>query len=273
MMRATAFEFRNRFWMMGVIFWLGFFCYSFDRVNAGVALLGSPIAPTSTPISVSIAGANVIFAPMTYEMFGLTPGSNGGRLQLHVMFGIAALLVAGAAMIRTWATAYLQSDVVQDPRFRTEKLVADGPYRHVRNPLYFGNVLMTLGMALLASRIGCLVIVAGMVLFQYRLIGREELELSRTLGARFQAYCKAVPRLWPSIRPRAPAGELQPRWKQAWLAEAFFFWGFAAAMVCFAVTLNPGYAFAIFALSILWYVGQASWPVLVNKLRQYGGKR
>lgn len=251
---------------MGVIFWLGFFCYSFDRVNAGVAQLGSPIPTTSTPISFSIAGVNVIFGPMTYEMFGLTPGSSEGRLKLQVMFGIAALLVAASAMMRTWATAYLQRDVVQDSKFRTEALVADGPYRHVRNPLYFANVLMTLSMALLASRTGWLVIVVGMIVFQYRLIGREELELSRSLGERYQAYCKAVPRLWPAIRPRVPAGELKPRWKQAWLAEAFFFWGFTAAIASFAVTLNAGYAFGIFGLSIIWYL-------LVWKLGLSGGKR
>jgi protein-S-isoprenylcysteine O-methyltransferase Ste14 len=251
---------------MGAIFWVGFFCYSFDRVNAGVALLGARIPATSTPISVSIGGVGIVFSPMTYETFGLTPGSNEGRLKLQVMFGVAALLVAASAMMRTWATAYLQSDVVQDAKFRTETLVADGPYRHVRNPLYFSNILMTLSMALLASRTGWLVIVVGMVVFQYRLIGREELELSRTLGESYQAYCKAVPRLWPSIRPRVPAGDLKPRWKQAWLAEAFFFWGFAAAMVTFAVTLNPAYAFAIFGLSIIG-------NVLVWKLRSSGGKR
>jgi protein-S-isoprenylcysteine O-methyltransferase Ste14 len=240
--------------MMGVIFWVGFFCYSFDHVNAGVALLGAPILPTSTPISVSIAGVNVIFAPMTYEMFGLTTGSTEGLLKLHVMFGMAALLVAASAMMRTWATAYLQSDVVQDPKFRTEAFVADGPYRHVRNPLYFSNVLMTFSMALLASRIGWLLIAAGMVVFQYRLIGREELELSRRQGESYQAYCRSVPRLWPSIRPSVPAGDLKPHWKQAWLAEAFFFWGFAAAMICFAVTFNPAYTFAIFGFSIIVYI-------------------
>src|SRR5258706_14945507 len=102
MTRAIGFEFRNWFWMMGVIFWGGFLCYSFDHVNAGVALLGAPIPPTSTPISFSAAGVNVIFAPMTFEMFGLIPGPNDGRLKLQEMFGIAAPLAAASAMMRTW---------------------------------------------------------------------------------------------------------------------------------------------------------------------------
>ncbi len=114
-----------------------------------------------------------------------------------MIFGIAAGLVAATAMMCTWATAYLQSDVVQDPKLRTEAVVADGPYRYVRNPLYFANVLMALSMATLASRSGWLLIVVAMTIFQYRLIGREEAELLRRQGDRYRAYLDAVPRLFP----------------------------------------------------------------------------
>ena len=252
-MRATKFEFSQRFWVMGIIFWLGFACYSFDHVNAGVALLGAHVPSSVTPITATVAGVHFLF-PMTYETFGLDPASTEGRGKLHIAFGIAALLLAGAAMMRTWATAYLRSDVVEDPKLRTEKLVADGPYRHVRNPLYFANVLMCLSFGLMASRLGWVVIVVAMVIFQYRLIGREEQELAATQGESYRAYLKAVPRLWPSIEPRVPAGRLKPRWKQAWLAEGFFFWGFAAALACFAITLNFAWAWAIFMLSITLYI-------------------
>jgi protein-S-isoprenylcysteine O-methyltransferase Ste14 len=254
MLRATDFEFRNRFWVMGAIFWVGFFCYSFDHVNAGVALLGVHTAATSTPITVSVAGVQFVFAGLSYEMFGLDPAAQQSRWKLQAMFGMAALLLMGAAMMRTWATAYLSSDTVQDARLRTEALVADGPYRYVRNPLYFSNVLMTLSMALLASRSGWLVIVASMMVFQYRLIGREEAELLRTQGEPYRAYCRAVPRVWPSFSARVPAGDGKPRWKQAWLAEAFFFWGFAAALACFAVTLNLAYTYGLFGISMICYV-------------------
>jgi len=252
-MRATKFEFSQRFWIFGVIFWLGFACYSFDHVNAGVALLGAHVPSTSTQITATVAGVKFLF-PMTYEMFGLDPNSDRGRGKLHIVFGLAALLLAGAAMMRTWATAYLRTDVVEDPKLRTEKLVAEGPYRHVRNPLYFANVLMSLSFGLMASRIGWIFIVVAMIVFTYRLIGREELELTATQGASYQQYLKTVPRLWPALSPRVASGSLKPRWKQAWLAEAFFFWGFAAALACFAITLDFVWAWAIFLLSILTYI-------------------
>ncbi|HYL77267.1 MAG TPA: isoprenylcysteine carboxylmethyltransferase family protein [Bryobacteraceae bacterium] len=237
-----------------MILFVGFACYSVDPVNAGVALLGAQIPPTSTPVTVTVAGVKFIFSGMTYEMFGLNPASGQGRWKLQVMFGVAALLLAAAAMMRTWATAYLDTDVVQDAKLHSDKLVADGPYRHVRNPLYFANVLMTLSMALLASRVGFLAIAAGMIVFQYRLIGREEEELARAQGQGYRNYCKAVPRLWPSLQARVPAGNLRPRWKQAWLTEAFFFWGMTVAVASFAVTLNIGYAYGLFALSIVCYI-------------------
>lgn len=45
------------------------------------------------------------------------------------------MLVGAAAEIRTWATAYLGSEIVFDLNLHTNRLVADGPYRYVGNPL------------------------------------------------------------------------------------------------------------------------------------------
>ncbi len=36
--QATEFEFRTRFWFIAGIFWLGFFLYAIDHVNASIAL-------------------------------------------------------------------------------------------------------------------------------------------------------------------------------------------------------------------------------------------
>jgi protein-S-isoprenylcysteine O-methyltransferase Ste14 len=228
-MHASDFEFRNRFFLIGLLFGAGFFCYSFDRVNAATALVAA------------IVGRDV------------NPAVSADRHGLQLVLGVATLLVGASAMIRTWATAYLRTVVVHDPALHTEGIVADGPYRHVRNPLYFANVLMSVGMGLLASRLGFVVLVLGMLLITYRLIGREETQLLEAHDERYRAYFAAVPRLLPSLRPRLPAGQTRPRWGQAWLGEAFF-WGFTAGVATFAVTLRLRYAYTIVGASLAFYV-------------------
>ena len=214
--RATDFEFRNRFWMIGVVFGLAFGCYLFDHVNAAFAaarvILGSGIGPDSPLLD-------------RYVRSILAAGA-----------GLAAL----AGLIRSWAEAYLHSSVVHDAALHSDRLVAEGPYRHVRNPLYLGNILLAVGMGLMASRVGFFVMAAGMTLFVYRLILREENGLLQSQGESYRAYFNAVPRLWPSLRPRFPAGGARPNWLDGFASESFF-WSFAAGMAAFVVTENLAY--------------------------------
>ena len=152
---ASNFEFKNRFWMIGAIFWLAFFSYTFDHQNAGSAI-----------------------ADWIAHLRGTTAGDNGVR----IVFAVATLFALLAALVRTWGTAYLDPEVMIDQRLHTSKLVADGPYRYVRNPLYFGNILLAIGFGLLASRLGLFVLVLGMTLFVYRLILREEAGIAAGAG-------------------------------------------------------------------------------------------
>jgi protein-S-isoprenylcysteine O-methyltransferase Ste14 len=206
-MRATEFEFRHRFWFIFLLFWIGFAAYRID------------------PVNVAEAGLR-----------WLAPGGDLGA-GMGWAFAVTALLAGLAAGVRTWATAYLQTERVHDSNLRTEGVVADGPYRHLRNPLYLGNLLLAVGMGILESRLGFVLLVAGHAIFLRRLIGREESELLATQGEGYRAYVAAVPRLWPALRPRVPAGGLQPRWLQAFAGELFF-WILFAATLAFAVTRN-----------------------------------
>jgi hypothetical protein len=87
-MQATSFEFRQRFFFIGMIFGLGFFCYSFDRKNAAAAL--------------------------AQRIFGSPAESPQATHHLQLILGLAALLVAAAAMLRTWAAAYIRGRVIHD---------------------------------------------------------------------------------------------------------------------------------------------------------------
>ena len=117
---------------------------------------------------------------------------------------------------------------------KTASLVADGPYRRVRNPLYFANVLLAIGMGAMMSRVGFFVAIVAMVVFCYRLIFREESELAVSQGEQYERYQNAVPRLWPALRRalRPPGG--QARWTDGFKAE-FWCWGFAIAVAAFAI--------------------------------------
>ncbi len=212
-MRATEFEFRYRFFIIIAIFFAAFWCYALDPVGVSVMLAGWF---TGHPMELSVAG---------------------DRHLVQIVLAVGVVLTFLAALVRTWAAAYLQSEIVHDWDLHAEGLVADGPFRYVRNPLYFGGVLFAVGFGLAASRLGFLVAVAALTLFYYRLIAREESQLKKTQGESYLRYLQAVPRLIPSLTPRVPAGGLAPRWGQAFFGETFM-WFFAIAGACYAATLN-----------------------------------
>jgi protein-S-isoprenylcysteine O-methyltransferase Ste14 len=227
-MKATDFEFRNRFWIFGLIFGVGFWLYALDHVNA------------------------------IQYLINITIGENSARADLmaRCALAFATLLMLLTALLRTWATSYLRSDVMQDHDLRAEKVVASGPYRHLRNPLYLGNILMAFGMGLLASRVGFVVIVVGNFIFCLRLIGLEESNLEKEQGESYREFCRRVPRLWPALQPRLPGSGLRPHWRQAFVGELFM-WGFFVAVAVFAITLNTKLLWIILAASVVAYIASS----------------
>jgi protein-S-isoprenylcysteine O-methyltransferase Ste14 len=212
-MRATELEYNNRFWVIGIIFGITFWLFAgFDHSNVAESLVRA-LRPS------------------------LATDSLDYQYQLQGVFVAGALLVFIAAQLRTWATAYLNSSIVHDPTMHCDQLVASGPYRFVRNPLYLGVILMTAGMALLASRSGAAFLVVAMTLFQYRLIMREEAGLLASQGESYARYLAAVPRLLPAASPRVPAGVAKAQWGQAIGAEMLF-WLFGLAELVFGITLE-----------------------------------
>jgi hypothetical protein len=168
------------------------------------------------------------------------------------VFAIGALFCVAAAALRTWGTAYLNPEVMVDARLHTTRLVADGPYRYVRNPLYLGNVLLAIGFGLMASRVGFVVLVLGMLFFSYRLILREEAGITASQGESYRAYCAAVPRLFPSLVPKLPASGAKPKWSDGLLGEAFM-WLLAISVIAFMITLNQRIFFFVLATAFAAY--------------------
>jgi len=210
MMRATDFEFRQRWSLFGSIFFVGFILFAIDHVPVWVRLSGhlSEVAKIPLPLA------------------------------QHIVLGVTSAIMIAAALMRVWGSAYLGRAVVHDHALHSETLRADGPYRHTRNPLYFGNALMSVAMGLFAPTSGFPIIAIGIPLFGYRLIGREEAGLEAEQGEPYRAFLRAVPRMWPALRARIPASGATPDWINGLSAEVFFL-SFAAGVIAVSITLNP----------------------------------
>ncbi len=229
--QASEIEFRARFWTIAGIFCVGFFLYSIDHVNASEALTRLVLGRADE-------------SPARYGHY------------ITAFFALGTLSVTLGALIRSWAESYLHSSIVHDAALHGEQLVADGPYRYVRNPLYLGNLLLAVGVGFLASRSGFLVISIGMWVLVYRLILREEATLLQSQGESYRRYLAAVPRLLPSLTPRVPASGAKANWLDGFTGELFM-WGGGAAMAVLTITKNIGYFWIVFGLGMAIYVLQS----------------
>ena len=223
--RATKFEFEKRFWIICGIYFAGFCLSAFDK-DSFVSTLWHLIAPT------------------------IPAGSPSATMFTHLVIATGALFVFLAAGLRTWGAAYLRTAIVHDTAQHSEALVADGPFRYTRNPLYLASLLMAAGIGVLASRLGFVFLLLANWIFVYRLIFREEESLLKTQGESYRAYCQAVPRFWPALTPRVPSGNLQPDWGQAFAGESFV-WLFGVAELLIAMTSNARIGIAAFLLGFI----------------------
>ena len=127
----------------------------------------------------------------------------GGWLAYFCGIGLVVL----GEIVRFWAAGYITKDA---------EIATGGPYAHVRNPLYFGSLLLAIGYGLV-SGLGVWGVAATLVLFllfHLAAIFYEESFLTAKFGAPYLDYVRRVPRLLPSPWPRTTgAGGFE--WKQA----------------------------------------------------------
>jgi protein-S-isoprenylcysteine O-methyltransferase Ste14 len=234
--RATGFEFRFRMPINAAIIILGFWAPWIDFTGAGSRIS--------------------LLEWLALEL---------GRTHL-VRFTMAApaVIVLGAvvaglgALLRVWGTAYLGSGVVQSLEMKAQGVMADGPYRFVRNPLYLGLWLMVAAMALVMPPSGALLAMILITIFILRLILAEESFLSERMGDSYRAYLASVPRLAPRLRTALPRGHSRPDWMRGVLAEllpigvfvtlAVFSWSYDNRLMGRAILISFGVSLVVRAI-------------------------
>jgi len=122
---------------------------------------------------------------------GLAPPSIGLTL------GGVAITAAGE-LLRLWGVHHIGA-ISRTRSDRLGPLVASGPFAHLRNPLYVGNVALWVGFALTARLVWLAPVILVLLGFEYHAIVRwEEQLLESRLAATYREYVAQVPRWLPS---------------------------------------------------------------------------
>jgi len=116
----------------------------------------------------------------------------------------------------------------KDKKVYAEHLVSTGIFSHCRNPLYVGNILMLLGVGILANSLIYVAIIMPLFLFIYQaIVLAEENFLRGKFGADFDAYCAKVNRWIPSLKGiGATFSSMEFNWKR-WVLKEYttqFIW-------------------------------------------------
>ena len=209
LIKATPLEFRLRFWIMAVIYVLGF------------------TAPWDAALHLDGSGPNAHVWGLLAALLSKS-GAMGIASAFNLVLALGIVCALAGASLRTWGTAYLGVHTVRDAGMRGDTAVADGPYRHLRNPLYLGSWLFSVTLTLPMPASGAIFTIVLIGFFLMRLIRGEESFLTEKLGDAYTAYCAQAPRLLPKLRANPTPSEAQPQWVQAVLAETFT-WGVTAS--------------------------------------------
>ena len=134
------------------------------------------------------------------------------ELSLIVGFVVA---VTGE-LIRFWGVSWAGSETRTTSGVGGSFLVISGPFAHVRNPLYLGNILMYLGLGVMSYALFPYLQIVALLffMFQYHLIVKEEEEyLRKTYGKSYENYVNNVPRFIPRLSPYKAENVEQPVFK------------------------------------------------------------
>jgi protein-S-isoprenylcysteine O-methyltransferase Ste14 len=119
--------------------------------------------------------------------------------------------------IRLWGVSYAGSETrTTGGGVGGTYLVVSGPFAHVRNPLYFGNIMIYIGIGVMSMALYpyLLIIAALFFYFQYFTIIREEESfLSSKFGEHYADYFSKVPRWIPTFSKYENPGIEQPPFK------------------------------------------------------------
>ena len=132
------------------------------------------------------------------------------------------VVAASGELLRAWGVFYVGSETRVTGKVGASRLVTSGPFAHVRNPLYVGNILLYVGIGVMSMSLFPWLQIFALLwfIFQYTMIVQEEeVFLSGEFGDEYQRYLKAVPRFLPRISSYNPEKPDSIDWSAGWKSE------------------------------------------------------
>jgi protein-S-isoprenylcysteine O-methyltransferase Ste14 len=192
-----------------------------------------------TPVPVIVACGWLLW------MSRAMPGPGGADVDFAFDLIGLALAVVGQGLRFSVLGRVPEGTSGQNLSIQASTLNTTGPYAHVRNPLYVGNLGIVLGLCCIAHDPWVYVIAMAFFFGEYFFIIRAEEDFLRSkFGAAFEEFCRTVPRWIPRLTP-AVKGKLRSGafdWRRALKKE-----------------INPFAAWSLGALGLwAWELGARS---------------
>lgn len=162
------------------------------RMQAGPAAETRPLQKIIISIAFLAMGATIVVSALDFR-FGWSPVP-------PVVSVVGDVLVAvglGIAMLTTIQNAYASANITVESG---QELVSTGLYSVVRHPMYFGNVVLMIGIPLaLGSYWGLLFVIPGLAVLATRILDEEKVLTQQLAGYRVyvqRVHYRLVPYVW-----------------------------------------------------------------------------
>lgn len=118
---------------------------------------------------------------------------------------LAGIAVCGIGLlIRAWASGHIKKE---------KELAVSGPYQYTRNPLYLGNFILGLSVAVGTYSWPCVILFAAYFLIFYPPVIREERErMKRLFPEQYEEYKRKVPLFFPTKKRFVSSNSMKFNW-------------------------------------------------------------
>ena len=165
-----------------------------------------------------------------------------------VIWSVGSVLVLCGVAFRFWAVRHIGRSA-RTRSAKAKRLVITGPYALMRNPLYFGNMMIGFGACVLSELLWMIPIFLGLFAFQYVCIISWEQDLLRQrFGRDYEEYVRRVPAFFPRLsnltlaltRPAFTVWEALHREKDSLITVVVIFLVFLAKELLDGTLVRPG---------------------------------